>query len=147
MNENKENKVKCWERLPVSKTYWYIDGYNRIKETAEMYTQSDNCRYQSGNYYYSEEEATYYADKQRLINDIRRWKRIHDNGTVNWKNLNQNKVGIGYLHEEKRLKPMEYMYAEMLFSTFFTSVEIAEECYETFRDEIVSVLERGESWE
>ena len=147
MKENKENKVKRWERLKANETYWYIDEYNGVIATVDLNANGDDWRYQNGNYYYSKEEAAYYADKQQLINDIRRWKRIHDNATVNWKDAEQNKVGIGYRHDKKQLKPMEYMYAEMLFSTFFSGVEIAEACIETFRDEIVSVIERGKSWE
>ena len=147
MKENKENKVKQWGRLEVGELYCYIDGIGGIGVAVEENSGEDDQYFRCGNYYHTEEEAEYFRDKQRLMNDIRQWKKIHDNTRVHWENLNQNKIGIGYRHDEKQLKPMEYMYAEMLFSTFFSGVEIAEACIETFRDEIVSVIERGESWE
>ena len=89
-----ENKYKRW-RANQGEYYWYVDYIGDIFNNYETYTELDNFRYSTGNYFRTEKEAEEYKEnlitKQKLKDLALRLNEVIE---INWKDPNRLKIFI-----------------------------------------------------
>jgi len=83
----KENEKKSG--YPEYNTYyWYLTSYGETRRIRWVAVIDDNFRFDTGNYYETEEEAEKAAEKLQALARIRKYIRENDLGVVpDWDNL------------------------------------------------------------
>ena len=92
--EEKENKStnKRW-RGRCGQNYYYVTHDNNVRCKTDYYTSVDEFRYDTRNYFRSEQEAQKYAN---VIETERQLKKFADehNDKIDWTNINQDKWSL-----------------------------------------------------
>lgn len=102
-NENKkkekqENKkgIKRW-RAKINDKYFYVDGYIYVDASYENNDSFDNYKYETRNYFKTEEEAEEYQEIINTYYDLMDLAEELNNGEkIDWKDLDQEKYYITY---------------------------------------------------
>ena len=114
-------------RAEYQKRYWYLTAYGEIVEDYEINSKGDNYRYQIGNYFETKKETEEYKQEILVKADVKKWVDEH-NGEIDWKDNTQEKWYFKFCEINKRYS-YGYMYIENFNIPYFTSKELADECF------------------
>lgn len=91
-----EKKSKIW-KPNEDDIYYYINSFGAVIQT--MYSSqnaSNNIHYKLGNYFKTREKAEFALEKQKLINEIKRYIAENDPRELDWDDPKQFKFSIYY---------------------------------------------------
>ena len=120
-----------FERQEHGEKYWYISTIGNTEYDREQETVKDNLRFNSGNYYATEEYTEYKSRVMRLQNNLEKfsaenidcesvnsWRQFYIYGDDNFLCCN----GSTYLNQKGML--------------LYTTLDVAEQCFSRFYDEL-----------
>jgi len=94
-------KPKSRQHVGGDCRYWYITGHGDIISDTDVLIGSDKFRFNTGNYYYSEEEAEQVLTKQLATQRVIDALEIANDGWVaDWGDDEQEKLTIFYDHRQ-----------------------------------------------
>jgi len=140
-------KPNVWERVAKGEIYWYIQVDGSIQDIVEKHNCSHNGMYDFGNYFQTVAEAVYYRDLWQLQAEIRRWKWEHDGAELDWDDWSTKKYHIMFEHMCKELIITDFNFCETIFTPYFSTRELAQECIEVFRSRIIDCIKKGRDFE
>jgi len=127
--------AKRWERAAKDGRYWFIDDDGYVLWCEEKNDDTDDARYQNGNYYRSEREAEHVRDTQVLMNQIQRWRDCHD------------PVELGetfccfyfyfYNYTNRRIEIEKWYSWQIPNVTYFSSKHLVEQCLAAAEDNYI----------
>lgn len=135
--EEKENKSinKRW-RAEKGENYWTVSDYRRVKVDVDFGADSsgDSFRYDTHNYFQTEDEARKYA---KVIETERQLKRFADeyNDKIDWTNINQTKWSLYYSYSGYEVGIAVRCVTKDARVIYFSSKEIAEQAINTIGEE------------
>lgn len=107
--------------------YYCISDCGEILCEYEEKFDGDSYRYQSGNYFKTEEEAEFELNRRLVYQELKDYALEHNEGEIDWKNSEQEKWVISY---ENQIKCFAY-FIKCVFSDigqiYFSSRKIAQE--------------------
>ena len=131
--EKEEKENKRW-RADESCLYWFVQNTGTPNCTYECHGDIDNFRYDTHNYFKSEEEARRYA---KVLETERQLKKFADehNGDIYWTNINQKKWYLYYNYKGCYIGISSYYWTKKSRVIYFSSEEIAKQAIDTIGTE------------
>ena len=84
--------------------YVYINSLGNIEGAIDTFGSIDNHRYETGNYFETEEDAGEYIEKTKIYMELKRLaERLNNGEKIDWKNKAQKKYFICYDNTSNRL--------------------------------------------
>lgn len=107
--------------------------------------KADKRIFEHGLYFNTEQEAEQHLKERKLLFKIKQWAKLKNEGwEPDWNNNKQYKFSVDYSRITYKLWSTDStVYKSFSKIPYFKSEEIAKECIDTFRDEIVEVLVNG----
>lgn len=132
-NDEGEKENKRW-RADESCLYWFVQNTGIPNCTYEYYRDIDNFRYDTHNYFKSEEEARRYA---RVLETERQLKRFADehNDKIDWNDGNSVKYYLYYNHSAQSIFIAIVSVLQYARVIYFSSEEIAEQAIKTIGED------------
>ena len=129
--EKKENKR--W-RADESCLYWFVQSNGISNCTYECNRDSDSFRYDTHNYFQTEEEAQKYA---KVLETERQLKKFADehNDVIDWSNINQKKWYLYYNYSCYKVGIFSYYWAKESRVIYFSSKKIAQQAIDTIGED------------
>ena len=125
--EEKENKStnKRW-RGRCGQNYYYVAHDTSVQCKTDYYIPVDNFRYDTHNYFQTEDEAQKYA---KVLETERQLKKFADehNDVIDWSNINQHKWNLCYYYSRYEVSPIRCCGIKEAKVIYFSSKEIAEQ--------------------
>lgn len=135
--EKKENKR--W-RAKYDCTYWFVQSNGIPNCTCEYRRDIDNFRYDTHNYFKSEEEARGYAKVLKTERQLKKFADEH-NDKINWDNINQEKWYLYYSYKYYKTDIANYNWSKQPRVIYFSSAKIAKQAIDEIgTDEIKEYL-------
>lgn len=135
--EEKENKSinKRW-RAEKGENYWTVSDYRRVKVDVDFGADSsgDSFRYDTHNYFQTEDEARKYAKVIEIERQLKRFADEH-NGEIDWTDINQEKWCLHYSYNYYKVNVSNDYWARKSRLIYFSSKEIAEQAINTIGEE------------
>ena len=135
--EEKENKSmnKRW-RAEKGENYWTVLDYRRIKVDVEFGADSsgDSFRYDTHNYFQTEEEARKYAKVLEVERQLKKFADEH-NDEIDWEDIDQDKWCLGYSYRALKTMTAVAMYTREARTIYFSSQEIAKQAIKEIGEE------------
>ncbi len=136
--EEKENKGagKRW-RANRGEDYWYVTDWGiTIQEEDARSTNSatDNYRYDTHNYFQTEEEARKYASVLETERQLKKFADEH-NEPIDWGNINQKKWSLYYNYNCYSVGIAEIYTTKNSRVVYFSSKELAEQAIDAIGEE------------
>lgn len=129
--EEKENKNmnKRW-RGRCGQNYYYVMHDNSVKCKTDYYILVDNFRYDTHNYFRTEDDAQKYAN---VIETERQLKKFADehNDKIDWSNINQEKWRLYYNYKSYKTDIIPICITKDARVIYFSSSEIAQRVIDT----------------
>lgn len=129
--------MRGYERVGIAEKYYVDTEDGCVYDMVEQYDRTDKCIYDAANYYSDKTVAQNNARADRLMRQLRRYAAEHNEGEIDWNNLEQEKYSIIYTIGSEQIRA----YSSKLFREFgqiyFTSREIAEQAMEEFKNELL----------
>lgn len=133
--EKEEKENKRW-RAEKGENYWTVSDYRRVKVDVEFGADSsgDNFRYDTHNYFQTEDEARRYA---KMLETERQLKKFADehNGEIDWSNVDKYKYILYYSYIANRVSINSVSSLRDARVIYFSSKEIAEQAIKTIGEE------------
>ena len=127
-------------RVAKSERYWYISDVGMVRFTTDERCDSEDYRYECGNYYLTEEDASR-AEKQILLfRLLDRFSRQNGWTDEVWKDRETCKYCIYFDHVFKRIKICDKFYSADVSGVYFVSESIAQQAIEKYHDLIMEVM-------
>lgn len=127
--EEKENKStnKRW-RAEKGENYWTVLDYRRVKVDVDFGADSsgDSFRYDTHNYFQTEEEAQKYANVLEIERQLKKFADEH-NDVIDWEDIDQDKWCLGYSYRALKTMTAVAMYTRGARTIYFSSQEIAKQ--------------------
>lgn len=127
--EEKENKStnKRW-RAEKGENYWTVSDYRRVKVDVDFGADSsgDSFRYDTHNYFQTEEEAQKYANVLEIERQLKKFADEH-NDVIDWEDIDQDKWCLGYSYRALKTMTAVAMYTRGARTIYFSSQEIAKQ--------------------
>ena len=123
---------------------YYINGiYLKVYDLA--YYKIDNearNMFEHGYIYYTREEAEHYLKERKLLFKLQQWAKEKNNGwEPDWSDVTRQKWYVCYSNSLSALSVEYTRWTNNIIKLpLFKSEEIAQECIDTFGDEIKDVL-------
>lgn len=120
-----EKENKRW-RSKDGDIYWLVGSNGKPDWSYEFNRDSDSFRYDTHNYFKSEEEAQRYA---KVLETERQLKKFADehNGEIYWTDINQEKWYLYYNYRGYRIGISNHHWTKKSRVIYFSSEEIAEQ--------------------
>lgn len=135
--ETKKIKKNGYERVELKSQYYYVDKYGDILDRYKGNVHDDDLLVFVGNCYSNPTVAKNNARADKLMRQLRRCAVEHRKDKLNWKDDNQAKYVIVYIHDSNRLYP-EDVYTDQDFGAiYFDSAEAACFAIDTFHDDLI----------
>ena len=126
-----------WERVEYNDTYYYVGGSGKVYERIEGNFTLDEQRYKVANYSTVKSKMEFKALRDNLLSRMQRWADIHNEKKIDWDNSEQKKYSIYYDYDDNKLGLTYNYYNRNLGQIYFTSEEIAKQCLEEFKEELL----------
>lgn len=119
----KENKR--W-RSKNGDVYWLVGSNGKPDWSYELNRDSDSFRYETHNYFQTEEEAQRYA---KVLETERQLKKFADehNDVIDWSDINQHKWNLCYYYSRYEVSPIRCCGVKESRTIYFSSEEIAQQ--------------------
>lgn len=119
----KENKR--W-RSKNGDIYWLVGSNGKPDWSYELNRDNDSFRYDTHNYFQTEEEAQRYA---KVLETERQLKKFADehNDVIDWSNINQHKWNLCYYYSRYEVSPIRCCGIKEAKVIYFSSEEIAQQ--------------------
>lgn len=135
--EEKENKStnKRW-RAEKGENYWTVSDYRRVKVDVDFGADSsgDSFRYDTHNYFQTEEEARKYANVLETERQLKKFADEH-NDKIDRTNINQENCNLCYNYSRYEVSPIRCLKIKDARVIYFSSKEIAEQAINTIGEE------------
>lgn len=127
LNEKGNYEVKIWKRWRAKKgeCYFYLDSAGGKSSASEINHETDNYRYNTGNYFQTEEQV---EAKEQYDISSQKIKDSAEGFVGNWKDDNEEKYFIIFDWDSNSYKVRGDSYEQNLNETYFETVEQAEKC-------------------
>ena len=132
-----------WERVEENEVYFYVGDDGKVHVDNDIYTVTDNRRYEIANYSINKSNMEFKALRDILLSKMQRWADIHNEEKIDWNNCNQAKYSIYYHYNCNNLEITNYCNVRDFGQVYFTSYELAEQCLEEFKDELLKYCRFG----
>lgn len=121
-----EKENKRWRSKENWDIYWLVCSNGEPNWSYELNRDSDSFRYDTHNYFQTEEEAQKYA---KVLETERQLKKFADehNDVIDWSNINQHKWCLYYNYKYYRVDIGNPCWSKDARTIFFSSKEIAEQ--------------------
>lgn len=126
-----------WERVGEDEMYFFVGEDGMVYEDTDMYTTTDNKRYKIANYSTVKSKMEFKALRDNLLSRMQRWADIHNEKKIDWNNSEQRKYVIYYDYDDNKFGFTYNYYSRDLGQIYFTSEEIANQCLEEFKEELL----------
>lgn len=126
-----------WERAEDDDTYYCVENNGKICEIHEKDYISDRWRYKIANYSTVKSKMEFKALRDNLLSRMQRWADIHNEEKIDWDNSEQRKYLIYYDYDDNKFCFTYVYYVRDLGQIYFTSEEIANQCLEEFKEELL----------
>ena len=124
-------------RVEENEVYFYVGDDGKVYEDNDMYTVTDNARYKIANYSTVKSKMEFKALRDNLLSRMQRWADIHNEEKIDWDNSEQRKYLIYYDYDDNKFCFTYVYYVRDLGQIYFTSEEIANQCLEEFKEELL----------
>ena len=124
-------------RVKENEVYFYVGDDGKVYEDNDIYTVTDNTRYKIANYSTVKSKMEFKALRDNLLSRMQRWADIHNEKKIDWNNLEQRKYLIYYDYDDNKFYFTYVYYIGYLGQVYFTSKEIANQCLEEFKEELL----------
>ena len=129
--EESKSTNKRW-RGEKGENYWIVSDYRRVKVDVEFGADSsgDNFRYDTHNYFQTEDEARRYA---KVLETERQLKKFADehNDKIDWTNINQEKWCLYYNYDCYKVDIINACWSRDARVIYFSSEEIVRQAIDT----------------
>ena len=132
-----------WERAENYDTYYCVENNGDICERKEKDCTSDRWRYKIANYSVVKSKMEFKALRDNLLSRMQRWADIHNEEKIDWNNSEQRKYLIYYDYDDNKFYVTYNYYVRDLGQVYFTSKEIANQCLEEFKEELLEFCKFG----
>lgn len=133
--EKEEKENKRW-RAEDDCTYWFVGANGRLSWSYEYNRESDDFRYDTHNYFKSEndDEAQRYA---KVLETERQLKKFADehNDKIDWVNINQEKYYLCYSYSDYRVTIADRHWTKEPRTVYFSSEKIAKQAIDKIGEE------------
>ena len=126
-------------RVAKSERYWCISDVGMIRSTTDERCDSDDYRYECGNYYPTEEDAIRAEKQIRLFRLLDRFSRQNGWTDELWKNSIIEKYYIYFDYNYKSIKTEIVYISRYICQVYFISESVAQQAIEKYRDLIMEV--------
>lgn len=126
--EKNEKQNKRW-RANRYEDYWYVSDCGIVITEEDIRTANsaiDNYRYDTHNYFQSEDEARKYANVLETERQLRKFADEH-NDKIDWEDIDQDKWCLGYSYRALKTMTAVAMYTREARTIYFSSQEIARQ--------------------
>lgn len=135
-----QNNKKRW-RGEEDDHYYFISDCGEILCDYEEKFDGDSYRYQSGNYFKTEEEAEFELNRRLVYQELKDYALEHNEGEIDWKNSEQEKWVLSYDNQIKFLGCYIRSVLSDIGQIYFSSRKIAQEAVEAIgKDRIEKYL-------
>ena len=124
-------------RVEENEVYFYVGDNGKVYEDNDIYTVTDNIRYKIANYSTVKSKMEFKALRDNLLSRMQRWADIHNEDKIDWNNSEQRKYLIYYDYDDNKFCFTYVYYVRDLGQVYFTSEEIANQCLEEFKEELL----------
>lgn len=128
-------------RAAKGERYWYISDVGMLRFTTDERSDSDDYRYECGNYYLTEEDASRSKKQILLFRLLDRLSRQNGWTDELWEDLKIAKHYIYFDNSYKRIEINSVRTSRHTCQVYFPSVEIAQQAIEKYFDLIVEVMQ------
>ena len=127
-------------RAAKSERYWCISDVGMIRSTTDERCDADDCRYECGNYYPTEEDAIRAEKQIRLFRLLDRFSRQNGWTDELWKNSIIEKYYIYFDYNYKSIKTESVYISRYICQVYFISESVAQQAIEKYHDLIMEVM-------
>lgn len=141
-----EDDKKEFELTYPEKDYWVYCVDGDTGEIVEVYYTANNTTdrflFEHGYYFETKEEAEHFLKERKLMFKIHQWAKEKNEGwKPDWSDGGENKYYIFYGHSGNEFEVSSVVISDNFKKLpYFKSREIAQECIDLFREEILEVL-------
>ena len=128
-------------RAECGQVYWYISDVGMLRFTTDERSDSDDYRYECGNYYLTEEDAIRAEKQIRLFRLLDRFSRQNGWTDELWKNSIIEKYYIYFDYNYKSIETESVHISRHICQVYFISESIAKQAIEKYHDLIVEVMQ------
>jgi hypothetical protein len=133
-----QNKKKTgYERVGDSGEYYWDSNDGLTYSSYDENLSIENLRYDTANYYSSEEVAKNNARADQLMRKLRRFAVENRKDKTDWNNEERSKYYISYNCSEKKIKVNADFILRAFGDIYFDSEEVAKKAIEEFKDELI----------
>lgn len=115
---------KVW-KPEYDRDYYFIRNNGQICYTNWIKSDIDKERFILGNCFKTEDEAKFALERQKVITELKRYALEHNEKEIDWNDEVQNKFGLYFYHQSKKILIDTYTFCQTTF-IYFTSKKIAE---------------------
>lgn len=133
-------EVKQEGRQGKEETYWYINVWGLVSSEIEIGSSLDDCRFGTGNYYLTEEDASRSKKQIQLFRLLDRFSRQNGWTDEAWEDLKIAKHYIYFDNSYKTIEINSVRTSRHACQVYFPSVEIAQQAVKKYRDLIMEVM-------
>lgn len=128
-------------RAAKSERYWYISDVGMLRFTTDERSDSDDYRYECGNYYLTEEDASRSKKQIRLFRLLDRFSR--QNGWTDdiWEDTEVCKYYIYFDYACNQIRIGDRYCTAYSPGVYFASEVVAQQAIEKYLDLIIEVME------
>ena len=132
-----EKENKRWRSKEDWDIYWLVCSNGEPNWSYELNRDSDNFRYDTHNYFQTEEEAQKYASVLETERQLKKFADEH-NDVIDWSNINQHKWCLYYNYKYYRVDIGNPCWSKDARTIFFSSKEIAEQAINEIGEEKIT---------
>ena len=136
--EEKESKSmnKRW-RGKDGDMYWFVQSNGILNCFYECHGYIDNFRYDTHNYFKTEEDARRYASVLETERQLKKFADEH-NSEIDWSNNNQEKWHLYYNYSYYKIGISNHRWTKEARIIYFSSEEIAEQAIDEIGEEKIT---------
>ena len=127
-------------RAAKSERYWYISDVSMVRFTTDERCAIHDYRYECGNYYLTEEDASRSKKQILLFRLLDRFSRQNGWTDESWKDRETCKYCIYFDHVYKQIKICDKFYSADASGVYFASESVAQQAIEKYHDLIMEVM-------
>ena len=132
-----EEENTDWERVEYNNQYYYVTSSGKVLKETERNSSLDNTRHKIANYSTVKSKMECKALRDNLLSRMQRWADIHNEEKIDWNDSEQRKYLIYYDYDDNKFCFTYVYYVRDLGQVYFISEEIANQCLEEFKEELL----------
>lgn len=131
--EKEEKENKRW-RSKNGDLYWLVGSNGKPDWSYELNRDSDSFRYDTHNYFQTEEEAQKYANVLETERQLKKFADEH-NDVIDWSNINQHKWHLYYSYNCYKVGIANRYWTKDSRTIYFSSAKIAQQAINEIGEE------------